>query len=221
MSLTVSYGCLLSLIVCFSAMKNLHVSHCLLCLLATSHCPSQCIGVAAYLSLSPMVSGCLSLSIWFQGDATCLSQSLLVLWSCCMSLTVYYGYWLSLPVLAACLSRSPMVAGYLSLSLWSYEDATCPSLPLIVSSCHSLSLLDPWSCCMCLTVFYNCLSSLTVSLVPWSFCMSLTVLIGGWLSLTVSTSAMELLNVSRCLLLLMAASPILWSFYMSLSVFCC
>ena len=50
--------------------------------------------------------------------------------------------------------------------------------------------------------------------------MSITVSIGGELSLTVSTSAMDLLHVSRYLLWLMAASPILWSCYMSLSVSC-
>ena len=48
------------------------------------------------------------------------------------------------------------------------------------------------------------LLSLTVSPVPWSCYMSLTVSIGCWLSLTVSPSAMELLHVSHCLLLLLA-----------------
>ena len=82
MSVTVSYGYLLSLTVCPSAMELLPVSHCLLrllaisnCfsspmkmlrvsyfllwLLAISHCSSQRRRVAAYLSLSAMVFGCL------------------------------------------------------------------------------------------------------------------------------------------------------------------
>ena len=62
MSLTVSYGLLLSLTICCSSMELIHFSLCLLCLLAVSHCLSQCHGISTCLSLARMVAGYLSLS---------------------------------------------------------------------------------------------------------------------------------------------------------------
>ena len=109
MSLNVFYDCWLSLTVSTSAMKLLHIFH--------FH--YQCYGVAAFLSLYPIVAGCLPLS-------------LPVPWSCFLSLTVSHCRWLSLIVftsameflhvshclfqfygVATCLSLSPMIAGCL------------------------------------------------------------------------------------------------------------
>ena len=99
----------MSLTVYSSSKKLPHVSHCLLWLLAVSYRLWNCHRVAA-----------------------CLSLSLPVPWSCFMSLTVSYVFWLSLTVstiamdllhvshclfqfhgVAACLSLSPIVAGCL------------------------------------------------------------------------------------------------------------
>ena len=63
MCLTVPYIRWLSLTVLPSAIELLHISHCLLWLLALSHCLYQCHGVAQPLSFCPMVGGCLSLSL--------------------------------------------------------------------------------------------------------------------------------------------------------------
>ena len=63
MSLTVSYGCWLSLIVSLSTMKLLNVSNCLLLLLSVSHClyyPKE----LPHPSMSLIVDGRLSLSPW-------------------------------------------------------------------------------------------------------------------------------------------------------------
>ena len=68
MSLTVSYGYWLSLTVS-DPKELLHVSYCLSLLLTVPHC---CHGVAACLSLSPMVVGCLSLFVQSHGVATYL-----------------------------------------------------------------------------------------------------------------------------------------------------
>ena len=140
-SVTALYVCLLSLTVCPSAIEFLHVSHfllkllavshclsgpiellhvshCLLWLLVISHCLSECLGVTAYLSLSPIVFGCPSLSLRPHGNATCLSQSFLVPWNCRMSLTVYYCCWLSLPVpWSCCMSLTVCYGCWLSLTL--------------------------------------------------------------------------------------------------------
>ena len=59
-SLTVSHCCLLSLTVSLSDMELLHVAQFLSLLLTVSHCLH---GVVACLSVSPMVAGCLSLSL--------------------------------------------------------------------------------------------------------------------------------------------------------------
>ena len=96
MSLTVSYGCWLSIAFshCLSGpMKMLHGFHCHQWLLAVSHCLSQYYGVAACLLLSPIVAGCLSLSLQTHGVGTCLSLSLPVPRSFCRS-----------PSVAGCLS---------------------------------------------------------------------------------------------------------------------
>ena len=110
MSLTVSYCCCLSLTVSYIAVshslsshiESLHVSHCLIyrCCL-----------------LSPMVAGCLP-----------LSPLLLLAVSHCL----LYGCWLSLTV-------SYIVAGFLSLSLWSRGVASRLSLSPVISGSLSLS----------------------------------------------------------------------------------
>ena len=58
-SLTLPYGCLLSLTVSSSSKEFMHVSHYLLCLLSVSHYPFLCHGVAGGLLLSLFFSGCL------------------------------------------------------------------------------------------------------------------------------------------------------------------
>ena len=75
LSLTLSFSCWLSLTVSQCVIELLHISHFLIWGLAAFHLLSLYHGIAVRLSLSPMYSGFLSLS-------------LLVLWSCCMSLTV-------------------------------------------------------------------------------------------------------------------------------------
>ena len=127
MSLTVSFCCWLSLTFSSSAIELLRPWY-----LSVSHCLSQCHGVAACLSLSPIVSGYLSLPLQSHGVV---------------------GFF-SLP---------PMVAGFLSLSL-----------PV------------PRICCTSLTVSHCC-----------------------WLSLTIPYGPIELLNVSHCNLLLLAVSDCL------------
>ena len=72
MSLTISHWCLLSLAVFPNSMEFLHVSHCLYWLLAFSHFFFQLPGVAACLSLSRIVAGCLSLTLRSHRVATCL-----------------------------------------------------------------------------------------------------------------------------------------------------
>ena len=72
MPLTVSYCCWLSFTVCPSVMELLHASHSLLWLLAVSQCLSQFHGVAACLSGSPIVDGCLSLSLQSHVVSECL-----------------------------------------------------------------------------------------------------------------------------------------------------
>ena len=90
MFLTVSQCCWLSLTILSGPMELLNFSHCQLLCLAHSHSFSQLYGVAAFLTLSLMVSGCLSLSLLshgvsafshslfkFNGVAACLSLSLM------------------------------------------------------------------------------------------------------------------------------------------------
>ena len=135
-----------------------------------------------------MVAGCLSLSLRSNGVATCLSLSFMITGCLSLSFLVHgvAAYHLlstmvaDCPLLslrsnavAACLSLSPVVSGCLLLSLRSHGVAACLSLSQMVSGCFSLSLKVPCSCCMSLTVFYDC-----------------------WLSLPVSPSAMDLLLVS-------------------------
>ena len=109
MSLTLSYGCCLSLTLSFvlrscymsltdyfSSMEFLQVHRCLPWFLAISHILSQWPWVAAFLSQSFMIPGCLSLSLRSHGVATCLSLFLLLPLSCCMCLTVSYGCWVSI-----------------------------------------------------------------------------------------------------------------------------
>ena len=92
MSLTVSYGCC----------KLLHVSpvlwSCCITFIVTNGCWlsltfSQCHGIAACLLLSPIVAVCLTLSLQSHRFCTCLSLSLPVPWSCCMSLSFSHGCW--------------------------------------------------------------------------------------------------------------------------------
>ena len=174
----------LSLTVSLSAMELLHVSHCLF----------RFHRVAVCLVLSPMVAGCLSLSLLSHGVSACLSLSPIVagclllslkgLWSCCISLTVYY-----------CFLR------FFSLSR-------------IIVSCLSLFLLVPCICCMCLMASHACRLSLTVFPVQWSSYMSLTVSHCCRLSLSVAT-----VPFSRCMSLivfysywlLVTISPIAWT----------
>ena len=87
MSLTVSYGCLLSLTVFNSSIEFLHASHCLLLLLAFSHClsdPMELLHVHHCLSLILAVCHCP------HGVAACLYQTLMV------------ARCLSLPLLVVC-----------------------------------------------------------------------------------------------------------------------
>ena len=127
MSSTVSYGCWLSLTVSLSSMEVQHISHCLLCVLALSHGFFWSHGVAAYLSLSAIIAGCVSLPLSVQK-------------SCCKFLTVSWGCWLCLfqwHVVVASLSLSLIVAGSFSLSLLMPRNFW---LFLTVSHCLSLSL---------------------------------------------------------------------------------
>ena len=111
-------------------------------------------------------------------------------WSCCISLTLYHSFWLSLTF---------------------------------------SSVL--WSCYMSHTVSYGCWLSLTVSMIPFTCYMSLTVSDCCKLSLTdsiellhfsnFSSTSMELLHVSQCLLLLLAFSHRLPSPMGSLHFFHC
>ena len=107
-SLTVSYSCGLSFTVCPTTMELLTLSHCLQLSLAASLCLFQFLRVAACLSLSPTDAGYLSLFQLFEGDsaflsqspmvAGCLTLSLLALLRCCMSFTIFFGCLLSLTV---------------------------------------------------------------------------------------------------------------------------
>ena len=147
----------------------------------------------------------------FHGVAACLSLSLSVPWSCCMSVTVSNDCWLSPTVSTRAMELvyvSHCLLWLLDVFLQSHGVATCLSLLLAFSHCLSscygvatrlpLSLQVPWSCWMSLTVPRGCWQSLTVSSVTCSCCMSLTVPYGCWLLLTVSGPT-ELLNVSHCL----------------------
>ena len=96
MVLTVSNCYWLPLTVSPSAMELLYVSHCLLWLLAFCHSLSLCHKVPPCLKLYLMVAVSFSFSLWSNGVATCLSLSLPVPWSCCMSITVSHGCWRSL-----------------------------------------------------------------------------------------------------------------------------
>ena len=115
MSLTVSYNCWLSLTVSPSAMELLHVCHCLLWLLADSHSLFDSMhGVAICLSLSLIVSGCLSL---------CLP----VPWSYCKFLT------LSRPWLRAfsnCLSFPMELLNFFHCLPWLLAFSKCHSSPM-------------------------------------------------------------------------------------------
>ena len=93
MSLTVAYSCWLSLT---GLWKLLHVSHCLF----------QFNGVAAYLSLSPIVAGILYKC---HGVAACLSLSPMV--AGCLSLSLRS---LELPHVSHCLSLLQAVSHCLS-----------------------------------------------------------------------------------------------------------
>ena len=138
-----------------------------------------------------------------------------VSWSSWVSLTVSHGCWLSFSLSSSfndfmlvshcllwllavslcplqcygvteCLSLSPMVAGFLSLSISSHGVATCLSFSLIVACCLSLSL-------SCHGV---------------AACLSLSPMVTCFLSL--SLSSMELLHVSHFLIWLLAASNCLF-----------
>ena len=110
-------------------------------------------------------------------DVGCLSLSLRShSVTACLSLS---------PIVAGFLSLSPMVTGCLSLFLWSHRVATCLSLSPIVAGFLSPSLPVPWYYCMSLTVSNCCWLSHTLSLIPWSCFMSLTESHGCWLSLAV------------------------------------
>ena len=206
MSLTISHGCWFSLTVsqvplcfCMSITVSYLIAGCLLHSV-WSH------GVSAFLSLSPMIAGFLSLSL----PVPCSS---------CMFFTLSYRCWIPFTV---------------SLISWSCY------ISVIVASCLSLSA---WSCNMCLTVSHSCwlslqshgvatclslllsvshcpfhyhgfVACLSLTLpVPWSCCKSFTVSYGCWLSLTVSTGAMKLLHVSNSLPLLLAVSSCLCQFH--------
>ena len=156
MSITFSYSCWLSLTVSPSAMELLHVFQFLISVLGFSHCLFK-FNVDAYsLSLSPMVACCLSLSLpapkSFFISITVSYRCLLSITisplpqSCCVSLNVSNSYWLSSLSrwshgVAACLSLSPKVAGFILLSL----SALCScSMSLSVTNCAgSLSLPLP------------------------------------------------------------------------------
>ena len=94
--LTISHCCWLSLTVYPSPIEWLHVSHCHPLLLDVSYRLYQCHGVAACLSLSPIVTGCLYRSLpvpWSFCMSDCQGCRLFltvspVPWNCCMSLTV-------------------------------------------------------------------------------------------------------------------------------------
>ena len=143
-SLTISHGCLLPVALSSSPIELMHISHCLPWMIAVSNCLFKSHGVAAYLSLSPIVSCCLSLSLLScevasQTVAGCLSLSLSLLWRCCMSLTASY-----------CL---PLYYGV----------AVCFSLFPKVFWCLSQSLPVPLSCCISLTISHCFWQSFTVS----------------------------------------------------------
>ena len=118
MSLTVSHCCWLSLTV---SMELLHVSQGLPWMLDVSHClsgpiklphyshcfwlsitVSQLHGVATCLSLSPMVTGCLSLSVLSHRVATCLSLSPIVAGLLSLSLLAPSSCYVSLTVSHCC-----------------------------------------------------------------------------------------------------------------------
>ena len=63
MSLSLSYSCWLSLAISLSSMELLDISHSLPLQLALSKSPYQFHGVAVFFLLSPIVAGCLSLSL--------------------------------------------------------------------------------------------------------------------------------------------------------------
>ena len=183
--LHVSYGILwlLAFSHCLSRpMEFLHVSHCLfrfMEFLHVSHFSHFCwlsLQVQSNFCMSPTIAGFLFLSLRSHGVATCLSLSLtcagclslflLVPWSCCTSLTLFYVCLHTLIVrlsaiefshdslmitgclllslqsnrVTTCLLMSPIVAGFLSLSLQSNSVAACLSLSSMVAGCLSMSL---------------------------------------------------------------------------------
>ena len=131
------YGCWLSLTVFYMVADSL--SQFPICLLVVPHRLS---GPIELLHVSPCL---LLLQHWLSLPVS------LVLWSCCMSLTVIAGcpslssIWLlavSYCLLYVCwlsLTVSSVVAGCLSLSLWSNGVAACLSLSLVEAGCLSLS----------------------------------------------------------------------------------
>ena len=174
MSLTVSYCNWMSLIVSPTAIEFLNVSHCPLWLLAVSHFlfgPMEFLHifhglfhfhlVAACLSLSPMVSGCLILSLQSHAISACLSLFPIV--AGLLSLSIWsHG-------VAPCLSMSPIVTDILSLSLpvpWSF------CISFAVSYCYWFSLTVTPSTMEFLHVSHCLLWLMDVSPVPWSCYMS-------------------------------------------------
>ena len=188
MLLTVLHGWLLPLMGagCHSQYVLSHgVATCLLLSPIVAGCLSQSLRfhrVAACLPLSPMGADILllshrfhgvavfhSLSLGSNGFATCLSLSLPVRWSWCISLTVTFCCWLSLTV-----SPSPMemllesqclqLLLPISHSISQFKvDYAGLSQSAIIASLLSLSILVPWSCCMFLTIFHCCWRSLIFS----------------------------------------------------------
>ena len=154
MSLTVSYCYWMSLIVSPSTMEFLNVSHCLLWLLAVS------------------------LSLRSHGVYTYLSLFLPFPSSCCMSLTVSYGFWLSHTV-------SLVTLQFLHVShcfLWLLACSHCLFGPM--------ELLHVSHCLLLLLVFSHCLSQYH----GVSACLSLSPMVDGCIS-----RPMELLHVCMSL----------------------
>ena len=162
LSLLVQFSCYMSLTLPSSFMKFLHVFHYLLCFLAVSHSLS---GLKEFRHFSHC-------RLWLLAFSNSLSDPMRLLHvSHCLSLLLAVSH--SLHGVAACFSlslRSHGVDTYL-LSLLASSHclskcnrvAACLSVSPMVAGFLSLSLPVPWNCCTFPTVYHFFWLSLTLS----------------------------------------------------------
>ena len=200
LSLTVSYmvaGC--------GPMELLHVSHCLLLLLALSHSLLYCCWLS--LTVFPVPCSCwLSLTVsYIVADCLSTPHLLLLAVSHCLSLQLGVAACHSLSPIFAALAVSHCISGPMELQHVSH----C----LLYGCWLSVTIfLVPWSCCMTLAVYYGCWVSFTVSYLCWQS-LTVTYIVAGCLSLSLRSHGFaECLSLSHNIAGCFSLSlPVSWS----------